>query len=154
MPPILSTSSDSKDHPLGTHLLVYLTNSTIIVSRIVDPHLVAILFTSFSYKPFPSIKNIFMHAPFFLFLSSFLSHTFSWAWGACVNPGRFFKFSFYAYISLCLSNKHLSYFVMDFSKLVSALPPCMLCLSHYFEPEKVIMTGCRLIVVITWIASK
>ena len=86
----------SKNHPFSTNSLIYLTNSSFIVSRIVDQLLVGIHFTNFSrvaYKPLPPIKNIFTRVLFFscLLLSSFIfiAHLFRGLAGAYVNNGRF-----------------------------------------------------------------
>ena len=103
------------------------------------PELVQIVFACFSYAPYsglPSINNIFMCASFFLvcFFVSFSSHTFSWACGSLHEPQKFF--SFCAFMITCLSNNS-THFVTDLisAKLVSALLPCMLYLSYYFQPE-------------------
>ena len=121
--------------PLHPFTFVYQTNSTFIVSRTVDPHLVAILFTSSSYatyKPLPFIKNNILRMHHFLL---FIMHFFMGLWelDKCVNPGRFFKFSFYAFT--CLSNNLLISSWIS-AKLVSALLPCMPYLPHYFKPEE------------------
>ena len=76
----------SKNHLLFTHSLIYYTNSTFILSTIINLKLVDIHGMSFlcvSYKRPPSTKNIFMCASFFSNHSTFIFIThFS---GACVN---------------------------------------------------------------------
>ena len=52
--------------------------------------------------------------------------------GACMNPGSFFKLSFCTFA--CLSNNSLISSWIS-AKFVSALLPCMLYLSYYFQPE-------------------
>ena len=99
----------SKNHPPGTHSLVYKTNSTFIVSTIIDLRFFAIDHTAFPqalYKLPPSINNIFTRTSFFsLFVSNSFFHfhrtLFRGFPEACVNPRSFFKFSFCAFICLC-----------------------------------------------------
>ena len=141
-PPILSTSHCEfivvpvcsptlKKASPWYQLLIYSTNSTFIVSIIVYLKVVQIVFTGFGYghyKGLPFINNIFTLVSFFLvclFLSCSL-HTFF--------VGRsIFSNSFCAFT--CLSNNSLISWRIS-TKLGSALPPCMLYLSCYFQPKE------------------
>ena len=95
-----------KNHPLGTYSLIYYTNSTFNVSRIVELKSFDIHYTSFPheyYKLLPDHKNILGGRRFFfLFVCFFHFHRtlFRGHAGACVNPESFFKLSFCAFISL------------------------------------------------------
>ena len=98
MPPILSTrhcqcndtrscSHAQKTIPLAPiHPFTKQMVRTFIVPRIVDPKLIQIVFTCFSYEAlFLCVRG------FFLFVSLFHFHCtlFSWVVGACVNPAPF-----------------------------------------------------------------
>ena len=123
-----------KNHPPGTHSLVYKTNSTFIVSTIIDLRFFPIDHTAFPQAPYkltPSINNIFTCASFFslfLILSLFLSfifivHFFVGLWGlggACVNPGSFFQILF---LCIHLFVQQLTYFLMDFSQTFISTSP-------------------------------
>ena len=118
VPPILSTShcefngtgscAHAQNHPPGTHSLVYKTNSTFIVSIIIDLRFFAIDHTAFPEAPYkfpPSINNIFTCASYFFFVSNTFFHfhrtLFRGLAGAYVNPGSFSQTLFCAFICLC-----------------------------------------------------
>ena len=85
-------------------------------------------------KSFLSQKYFWRGSRFFSsFFLSFSSHTFSWACGELAwIPQVFFKLSFCTFT--CLSNNSLISSWIS-AKFVSALLPCMLYLSYYFQSE-------------------
>ena len=114
--------------------LIYKTNSTFIVSTIIDLKLIDIHGTSFPHSPYkllPSTKHNFTHMSLFLILLlillSFSSHTFSWACGSL------YMCESQKFLYLCIFVQYLSWIS---AKLVSALLPCVLYLSYYFQPEE------------------
>ena len=95
----------SKNHPPGTHSLVYKTNSTFIVSTIFNLRFFAIDHTAFPQVPYklpPSINNI-MRVSFFSFflILSFSSHTFLWACGSLYEPRKFFSNFLFVHSFVC-----------------------------------------------------
>ena len=102
---------------LGSHTISYqslllstivLNDTTFIVSIIVSPRLVQIVFTGSlyeHYKGLRSMNNIFTRTSFFLvcLFLSFLSHTFLWACRSLHEPQKFFSFCAFT----CLSNNSL-----------------------------------------------
>ena len=101
------------------------TNSALIMSRIVDPKFVEIVFTSFSYAPYivlPSINNIFTCMTFFL--DSLLNFHYGLA-GAYVNPRRILII----FILLVCQVTH------SFHGLQPNLYMYALYLSYHFQPE-------------------
>ena len=109
----------SKHHPHGTYLLIYQTNSTFYVSRIVDLKSFDIHYMSFLHAPYKLLPP----NNFSLFLLSFSSHTFLWACGSSREPRKYFLNFIFVHFT-CLSNNPLIS-----AKLVSALLPCMLLFS-------------------------
>ena len=93
-------------HPLkkpspGTNLPIYLTNSTFIVSTIIYPKLMQIVFTGFlfgCYKGLPSMNNIFTCASLFLFHFHFHRILFRGLVRACVNLG---SLSYFVHSLVC-----------------------------------------------------
>ena len=80
-----------ENHLLATHSLIYQTNNTFIVSRIVDLKFGKTHPTNFlcvPYKLLPPIKSILMHKSHFSFFVSFHFHhtIFHGLAGACMNP--------------------------------------------------------------------
>ena len=134
MPPILSTSHCEFSGARSLHSFTCLNKySTFIVSRIVDPHLIAILFTSsliWFINHFLPLKHFYAHIVFLFLVSSFSSHNF---FLGLHEPKRFFKFS-------CLSN--ISHFLTDFSKTCVSTSPmyaamyALPCHTISFQPEK------------------
>ena len=87
MPSILSTShcefngtrscAHARKNPPGTHSLAYKTNSTFILSTIINLRFFAINRAAFPQAPYklpPSINNIFMRVLYFFFLSNTFFH--------------------------------------------------------------------------------
>ena len=120
-----------ENHPPGTHSLVYKTNSTFIVSTIINLRFFVIDHTAFLQAPYklpPSIKNILHARRFFLIiLLSFSSHTFC---GSLCKPRKFFSNSLFVHSLVCAIT-HL--FLNGF---YSALLPCIPYLSYYYQPVK------------------
>ena len=111
MPPIPSTSHckfygaclcihTRKTLPLAP---IHLFTKQILLNSLYQESLTRILLQSVSPLPLMQLinhflpLNIFCMHPFFLFLSTFLSHTFSWACRSLHNQKYFFKLSFYAF---------------------------------------------------------
>ena len=128
----------SKNYPLGTHSLAYKTNSTFIVSTIIDLRFFAINHIAFPQAPYkltPSINNIFTHASFFsLFLILYFFHfhctLFRGLAGACVNPESFsnslFVHSFVCTITHLFLNGFQPNFYQHFSHVC---PTCHIIFS-------------------------
>ena len=119
MPPILSTSHCEF---YGTHSYTHAQKTIPLVlihpfTKQIIPSLYQESSTNISWRsisPVPLVRLInhfqtFLRASFFLLLSSFSSHTFSWACGSLREPRKyFFKYSFYAF-TLSSNNSLISY---------------------------------------------
>ena len=82
----------------GTYSLVYQTNSTFIISRIVDSKLVEILFTNTLQLMASCHQQHFTHASFCFFrFFHFHRIPFRGLAGACVNPGSIFLNSLFVH---------------------------------------------------------
>ena len=91
--------SRSKNHLLGTHLLVYYTKSTFIVSAIVNQRFLAINNTRHPINDLlPSITLCVCHL---IFLFHFLSTLFHGLIGACMNLGSIFSNFLFVHSLVC-----------------------------------------------------
>ena len=147
----------TKPSPWYTNSPVYQTNSTFIVSRIVNQHLVEICFTSSSrvaYKPLPSIKNIFTYASFFSCFI-FIIHLFHGLAGAYVNPG---SFSFFVHsLVYPITHSHLDGFqpnLVQHSPHVCSTCHTVFSLKNTLECVCERLLHCRLIFAIAWTPNK
>ena len=136
-PPILSTNHCEFNGACWcahTRKIIPLAPIHLFTRQIVLYRQSAINCTAFPLAPYklpPSINNILRARHFFLVCFFHFHRTlFRGFVGACMNPG---SFSLFVHSLLCQIT-HL--FLNGFSaKLVSALLPCMLYLSYYFQPE-------------------
>ena len=167
--PILSTSQckfngvrlcahAQKNHPFTANQPTYYTNSTFIVSIIVSPRLVQIVFTGSShghYKGLPSMNNIFKRAFFLVSLFHFHRTLFRGLAGACVNPG---SFSLFVHAFVCpITHSFLNGFQPN---LVQHFPYVYSTSHSIFSLNKTLecvcdsLLHCKLISAISWIPGK
>ena len=117
MAPVCAPTLEKPSPLAPIHLFAKQIVRTFIVSRIIDPKLVQIIFTCFShvpYKALPSINNIFMCTLFFFFLSfSFSLHTFC-------GLGEPRRFSLFVHSFVCQMTHS---FLTDFSQTCVSTSP-------------------------------
>ena len=136
----------------GTHSLVYKTNSTFIVSTIIDLRFFSIDHTAFPQAPYklsPSIKNIFTRTSFFS-NSSNSSNS-----GACER--KFFSNSLFVHSIVCaITHLFLNGFQLNFYQHFSHVCPTCYTIFSLQKALEFICDGllhCRLTVTITWTPS-
>ena len=131
-----------KNHPFTTNQPTYYTNSTFIVSIIVSPRLVQVIFTGSShgcYKGLPSMNIIFTRV-FFLVCFFYFHHTlFSWACRSLHEPQ---KFSLFVHSLVCpITHSFLDGFQPN---LVQHFPQvCSTCHTIFFSLKKTLKCVCE-----------
>ena len=88
-----------KNHPLGTHSLIYKTNSTFIISTIIDIDIHGTSFPHVPYK-FPPPSITFLRLCHFLICFIYIAH-FLWACRSLCEPGSIFSNSLFVHLLVC-----------------------------------------------------